>query len=144
MNVTFAEQNNMFLRILNYVKERQITLQAREIRFNTMLNYIITLIIQFQNKQRLLIDSIALGQGDPNHPGLLPPEIFFNELSKIRSRITARDLDLPLPLDTNTLSMFYHISTAEARIVENQLIVSFTLPLVNTQNFFLYKATSLP
>lgn len=142
MNITLRRANNI---IGTFAKpEKDLSNLSTRTHTNAIFNYILLLIVQFQSKQKLLIDAIGLSQGSANHPGLIPPAVFYNELQKIRTKITAQNLDLPLTLNENAISMFYHISTAEARIMEDQLIISFTLPLVNTKEYNLYKATSLP
>lgn len=146
MNSTLKNQghtiNNLLLRIVrldgDYIRLKN------QVIMNELFNDITIELLQFQNKQRLLVEAISVGQNNPNNPNLIPPKIFYNELRKIKNSITASNLDLPLALDQNSIAMFYHISTAEARIINNQLIISFTLPLINTKEFILYKSTSLP
>lgn len=142
INETNAVQNNI---VENIVKVGNI---AFEVKQKTNLLYLIQSIFMslysFQSKQRLLIEAISVGQNNPNNPLLLAPRIFFNELQKIHSLISARNLDLPIGLSPDSLSMFYHISTAEATIFEGQLIICFKMPLVHTKYYDLFKMTSLP
>lgn len=51
---------------------------------------------------------------------------------------------MPIPLTTDNLAIFYQISKAESRIIDNKLIVCFTLPLISTQTYTLFKSSSLP
>lgn len=142
MNNSFSGQKEVVRNILKRIIEDDYNYKRPTM--TQAISEVILLIIQFQNKQKLLIEAISIGQDQPNNPILIPPRMFYNELKRIKSSISAKNLDLPLLLNRNSLAMFYHISTAEARIVENQLIISFTLPLVNTEEFILYKSTSLP
>lgn len=109
-----------------------------------MTSYVTLLILDYQNKQKSFLDAVTVGQKSPNSPSLIPPQMFLEELENIKKEVNARDLDFPLEPKTETLATFYLISTPEARIVQNQLIISFTLPLVTTIDYLLYKVTSLP
>lgn len=109
-----------------------------------MTAYVTLLIMGYQNKQRQFLEAVAVGQKSPNSSSLIPPQMFLEELINIRREVTARDLDFPLEPKTDTLATFYAISSPEARIVQNQLIISFTLPLVSTTEYLLYKVSSLP
>lgn len=113
-------------------------------KIQDMTSFVILLIMEYQNKQKLFLEAISVGQKSPNSPTLIPPQMFLEELDKIRREVNTRDLDFPLVPRTDTLATFYLISTPEARIINNQLIISFTLPLVTTVDYLLYKVTSLP
>lgn len=109
-----------------------------------MTSYVILLVVNFKSRQRQILETITVGQKSPNSPALIPPQMFLSELIHIRGEINSRDLDLPLEPKTEYLTMFYSISTPEARIIGNQLVVSFTLPLVTKTEYILYKISSLP
>lgn len=106
--------------------------------------YLSLLIMNYQAKQRQYLSAMSVGQKSPNSPTLIPPQLFLNELHRIRSTITARNLDIPIELTINNLPTLYSISTPETRILRNQMIISFTIPLVTVQDFFVYKVTTLP
>lgn len=148
MNLTLKSQTltikNLINKLAKDLHDHDNTRMNNARIMNEIFNDLSIQLIQFQNRQKILVEAISIGQNNPNNPNLIPPKLFYNELKKIKSNIIASDLDLPLTLDQNSIAMFYHISTAEARIIDNQLIISFTLPLVNTKEFILYKSTSLP
>lgn len=98
------------------------------------IQYIFMSLFAFQTKQKLVIEAISLSQNNPNSPQLLPPKIFYDELKKILALISARNLDLPIQLNKNSMAMFYHISTAEAAFIDNQLIINFKIPLVHSMH----------
>lgn len=126
---------------VNHVQSWLIKLKTK---IQDMTAYVILLIMEYQNKQKLFLEAVSVGQKSPNSPTLIPPQMFLEELDKIRREVNTRDLDFPIEPRTDTLATFYLISTPEARIINNQLIISFTLPLVTTIDYLLYKVTSLP
>lgn len=146
MNSSLSSQSEAIEILLKriMIMDGEYSYLKNEIVMNEIFNDLTIQLFKFQNKQKLLVEAISIGQENPNNPNLIPPKMFYNELKKIKNSITASNLDLPLALDENSIAMFYHISTAEARIIDNQLIISFTLPLINTNEFILYKSTSLP
>lgn len=102
------------------------------------------LIMRLGEKQRHLQQVLSDGLKTFNSPTLIDPSIFINELYDIRDAIAADDLDLPLPIAMENLAMYYRISSTTVRIIREQMIISFTIPLVNTRQYHLYKITSLP
>lgn len=106
--------------------------------------YIILMVLSFQTKQKQFFNALSMGQETPNSPIVLPPKIFLKKLTRIKSEVIARDLDLLLAVSKEILPTFYHTSTSEARIIARQMIISFTIPLVTAKDNALYKVTSLP
>lgn len=92
----------------------------------------------------MFLEAIATSQKSPNSPVVIPPETLRVELNKILTHIKRKKLELPVPITPQNLPIYYQISEPAARIVNNTLLVSFSVPLVNMKNFHLYKATSLP
>lgn len=123
---------------------KSFDLAILKININELFNHITLAFIRFINNQKIYLNAISFGKNNINNPNIIPPKVFFTELTKIHSKITAMELDLPLPLEQESLALFYKISKAESRLINNQLIISFTLPLVNTKKYILYKSTSLP
>lgn len=68
----------------------------------------------------------------------------MEELSKIRTDFIARDLDLPLEVNRDSITTFNQLASPQVRIVENQLIISFSIPLVTMVDYNIYKVTSVP
>lgn len=75
---------------------------------------------------------------------ILPPALLLRELHNIRQHITGQELDLPFHVSTDTIHYFYKIASTRSRIMDNQLIVSMSIPLVGLQHFDLIKSTSFP
>lgn len=96
------------------------------------------------HNQKTYLNAISINQNNINNPNLIPPKLFYNELNKIQSHIAAMELDLPARVDFKNLALFYQLSRAESIIINDQLIIRFILPIVNTKKYNLYKSTSLP
>lgn len=141
-----ARQIDIVRESVDSIRENYIptVIMKLKTQIQDMTAYVTLLIMSYQNKQRQFLESVSVGQKSPNSPSLIPPQMFLEELINIRREVTARDLDFPLEPKTDTLATFYTISSPEARIVQNQLIISFTLPLVTTTEYLLYKVSSLP
>lgn len=75
---------------------------------------------------------------------LIPPQMFLNELERVRILIKRQDLELPLPLTNGNLAQFYHMATTEGRIVDNNLVIRISIPLVDAKKFQLYRTISVP
>lgn len=88
--------------------------------------------------------AISIGETGANDPILIPPQLFMQELLKIRSIVLPQDLDLPIEINRSTLTSYYQLATPQVRIIQNQLIICFTIPLVTKENFMLFKITSVP
>lgn len=84
------------------IKEEQYT--NVKAMLSELVEHITLLLIQFENKQKLFLNAITLGQNSPNNPNLLPPKMFMDEMSNIRSYILTKDLDLPLDNQTRNVS----------------------------------------
>lgn len=117
---------------------------AAKTKIQDMVAFITLLIISFQNKQKQFLQAIAIGEKGANNPILIPPQMFMEELNKIRSAIIARDLDLPLEVNRDSITTFYQLASPQVRIINNQLIISFSIPLVTMTDFNIYKITSVP
>lgn len=117
---------------------------AAKTKIQDMVSFITLLIISFQNKQKQFLQAIAIGEKGANNPILIPPQMFMEELNKIRSAIIARDLDLPLEVNRDSITTFYQLASPQVRIISNQLIISFSIPLVTMTDFNIYKITSVP
>lgn len=109
-----------------------------------LMDYVIVLLMNFQNKQRQFIEMIAIGHKTPNSPALVQPSLFLEELIEVQNIISTRDLKMPLEVKRENLAAFYHITTPEMAIIEDQLIFSFKIPLIQNKNFTVYKVNSLP
>lgn len=75
---------------------------------------------------------------------LIPPKMFMNELERVKTLIRRQDLELPLPLTNQNLAQFYQMATTEGRIIDNNLVIRISIPLVDAKKFMLYRAISVP
>lgn len=124
--------------------EEQQKLLSMNNKLHSIMDLFILIMMQFERKQAMFLESIAAGQRSPNSPVLIPPEVLRKELNDISTIIAPLHLKLPLDVSPENLAIYYQISAPEARIVNDNLLVSFLIPLVNSKQFKLYKATSLP
>lgn len=109
-----------------------------------MMTFIILLLISFQAKQKHFLEALSLGTKGANSPIIIPPEVFFKELSLIRTALSGQGIDLPISLTKDTLSLFYQITSPRSRLIHNQLIISLTIPLTDMEEYNLFKVTSFP
>lgn len=114
-------------------------------KMDTIIPYINLLLIQYQNLQTFMLESIAshLMSGTSNE-AILPPAIYKNLLWQIRNSLSGMNLDLPLPITTENLPALYKLTKTESKFIDNNLVIVFKIPLVSNERYKLYKATSLP
>lgn len=75
---------------------------------------------------------------------LIPPQAFLNELERVQALIKRQDLSFPLPLSGGNLAQFYQMATTEGRIVDNNLVIRISIPLVDAKKYMLYHTISVP
>lgn len=75
---------------------------------------------------------------------LIPPQMFMNELERVKTIIKRQDLELPLPLTNGNLAQFYQMATTEGRIIDKNLVIRISIPLVDAKKFMLYRTISVP
>lgn len=118
-----------------------------EIQFqlNNLVTYISLALSSFHEKQKRFIDALSVGsQGHSYTPIIIPPEILIKELKAIKTIIAGKELDMPLEIDNNAITFFYQIATTRSRIVDDQLIVQMSVPIVSTKKYEIMKLTSFP
>lgn len=129
------------------IQNHRLTLESivrAKFQLQDLISFITLLLISFQNKQKNFLQAISSGTRDANSPIIIPPQIFIGELDKIRTILSGKAIDLPFPLSRDTLPLFYRIASPQARIINNQLIIMLTIPLIDTKEYHLYKVTSFP
>lgn len=132
---------------LNYINVQHLSekrINNLNMGIQTLTSYVTLLIIGFKHKQKQFLDIVSVGHKSSNNPTLLPPKMFMEELKRIKQIISAEDLELPLELTQHNLASFYKLSVPETIILDNQLIISITVPLVNRKQFSLFKPASIP
>lgn len=116
-----------------------------QFQLDNLLMFISLTLTAFHDKQKQFLEALSLGPKGPSHtPIILPPALFMHELEKIREIISGKELDLPLPINKDTIAYFYQISTTRSRILGDQLLVSMSIPIVGLHEFELLKVTSFP
>lgn len=110
-------------------------------KFVELMQYTSFVITSFWEKQRYFFNAIATKSSSFQ---LIPPRIFMNELERVNQLVSRQDLQLPLPLNTENLPKFYQLTTTEGRIIDNNLVIRMSIPLVEAKKFQLYRVIGLP
>lgn len=110
-------------------------------KLSELMHYTSSIITSFREKQRYFFEAITTKSKSFQ---LIPPRLFLSELERVSLQVARDGLFLPIPLSGENLAKFYQITTTEGRIVNNTLVVRFSIPLVENKKFTLYKATSAP
>lgn len=114
-------------------------------QMDDLLLFTVLTLNSFHDKQKQFLEALALGNNPRSQtPIILPPALLIRELANIQNHITGRNLDLPLTVDKDTIQYFYQITTTRTRIIDDQLIISMSIPLVGLQEYELLKLTSFP
>lgn len=110
-------------------------------KLGELMQYTTFLMTKFWQKQRYIFDLITTKSKNFH---LIPPKLFINELKRIEPIIAKQRHCFPLPINSENLSTFFQLTTIEGRIVDNNLLLRFSIPLVEMDNFHLYKIISAP
>lgn len=110
-------------------------------KLSEIMQYASLLIMRCREKQQYFFEAITTKSKSLQ---LIPPRMFLKELERISLSVVSHGLLLPLALTRENLLKFYQITLTEGRIVDNSLVVRFSIPLVENRRFMLYKATSAP
>lgn len=110
-------------------------------KLSELMQYTTFVIASFWEKQQYFYDAITTKSKNNQ---IIPPRMFMSELERVSELVAKQDLHLPLPLTTENLPKLYHITTTEGRIIDDNLVLRLSIPLVEKKNFILYKATSVP
>lgn len=105
---------------------------------------LLMLINSYKAKQEQFLQALAFGGKNDNVALLIPPSILAAELTKISAAISGQSLTIPAPINEASMPLYYQIGTARSRIINNQLILSYAIPLADTKEFYLSKVTSFP
>lgn len=130
----------------NYIEHERaiLDLHSLQIHFNLILNHLSLVVTHYRDHLRDFLNTIAITHKNPSNPNVIPPKVFFQELLNIKNAVSSLDLDLPLPLVRESLAQFYQIVSPSSGIIDNTLIIKFSIPLVSTKKYILYKGTSMP
>lgn len=115
--------------------------QALSNKLVELMQYTSFVITGFWEKQRYFFDAITTKSSSFQ---LIPPRIFMSELERVNQLVARQELQLPLPLTVENLPKFYQMTTTEGRIIDNNLVIRMSIPLVEAKTFQLYRAISLP
>lgn len=99
----------------------------------------------FKEKQRKMSEALSvMSKSSTGVQMVLTPKVLATELDYVQSQLRAKNLQLPLDLNKNNIAHFYHIATTKSRVMNDQLIISMTIPLLTAQPFDLLHLISSP
>lgn len=99
----------------------------------------------YYKKQKPFSDAITFGSPSVSiTPIILPPALFLDELNFVPRNISGTNLALPLPVLKEYMATYYQIASTRSRIIEDQLILSMSIPMITLTDYQLLKVTSLP
>lgn len=75
---------------------------------------------------------------------LLPPTILVEKLNELQLHLRIDNLAIPFPINNDTVSEFYKLSTVHIFNKDNIIIVSYALPIVELRSFTLHYLTAYP
>lgn len=84
-----------------------------------MMTFLIMLMQSYQTKQKNFLEALSLATKGGNSPIIIPPEVFMNELIKIRNAISGKNIDLPIPLIKDNLAHYYQLASPQSRLLNN-------------------------
>lgn len=154
LNSTMQSQNIQNAVLQNYFDDLSVVLKNQTVeaatdhvssiltaKLSELMQYTSFLMIGFREKQRYFFEAITTKSRSFQ---MIPPRMFLSELQRVSLLVARQGLMLPMPLTGENLSKFYQLTTTEGRIVDNNLVVRFSIPLVESKKFILFKATSAP
>lgn len=99
---------------------------------------------RYSFNQQKILTALSYEERHQNIAIIIPPKTLLEEIIRMQSIISGRKVSLPAPPLEESIPLCYQIGTSRSRIIDNQLIVSFSIPLADTQEFYLYTVTSFP
>ncbi|XP_031623755.1 uncharacterized protein LOC116341043 [Contarinia nasturtii] len=125
---------------LEYLLNNATVLSTLTGKLNQLMQYTTFVLTSFSDKQRRFFDLIT---SKSKNVQWIAPKMLMDELERVNKLIASQGLHFPLPLREN-LSKFYQITSTEGEIIDNNLVLRFSVPLVEMKNFIVYKILKLP
>lgn len=120
-------------------------LSSMPFKYRSAIDYLILILQQFLKSQKLFLKSLTVSQvRSSNSPYLISPEILANELKNIKAKVLPMNYALPFEIENENLALFYQMSVIYSQIINGNLYIKYSLPLVRLQKFLMYKITSFP
>lgn len=136
---------NQTLNKLRYDYENLWINMEAQFQMDNLLMFISLKLTSFHHKQQEFLKALSLGsKQDSQTPILLPPAMLIRELNNIKYHVAERELLLPLPVNKETIPIYYKIASTRSRILDNQFLISMSIPLVGLLDYELIKLTSFP
>lgn len=113
--------------------------------YRGLIDYLILTFQNFFKTQKLFLKSLTISQTrSSSSPYLISPKTLMNELKKIKKEAEYIDYSLPFEVKNENLALFYQMSVIFSQIIDGNLYIKYSLPLVRMQTFLLHKVTSFP
>lgn len=98
---------------------------------------------QYKSVQNQLVSAI-IGAPSSLLVNLVSPIELMEYLTIISNLTLPLGLELPTSIHMDNIPQFYRLIKCNSAIVNNSLLITFTIPLVHSELYTLYKTTSLP
>lgn len=128
----------------HHLMEKNIINPVSKFQLMDATTLLLMLVNKYKDKQQQFLRALAFGGKNDNVALLIPPRILAEELRKISTLISGKSVTIPAPINEATMPLYYQIGTARSRIIHNQLILSYAIPLADIKEFYLSKVTSFP
>uniref|UniRef100_A0A2H1VXK6 SFRICE_020879 n=1 Tax=Spodoptera frugiperda TaxID=7108 RepID=A0A2H1VXK6_SPOFR len=137
--------NQHLLNLEKFTTNIQKELDSQELSIEFVMSSITanSLIEHLRNVQENLIDTVTNIYNGKINLHLIAPEQLRDELNIISSQLS-KDLVLPINNIQTELFHLYHLLQVKAKMTERYLIIEIKVPLINRENFEIYRTIPIP
>lgn len=140
----FLSLHNLIFNLTNDFENLWFNLEFQS-QIDDLVIFISLSLESYHNKQRQFLEAITFGSTSvAATPIILPPALFIDELTFVQTQISGTNLALPLPITKDFIATYYQMASTRSRIINDQLLVSMSIPLIDLTPYQLIKVTSLP
>lgn len=112
-------------------------------KINDILNTLETSILTLSFQLEDIVNAILFSSQNILHPAIINPRQLHDELVN-NYRHLPSDLELPVPLDVNSIHLILKISRLICYYINDKVIFVLQVPLVNTKEYMLFHSIALP
>ena len=144
-NRTLTQISSRIDKIFNQITNSELNSNTskRITAFNFELERFHTELIILEHELDQLTDSILFVKNNVLHPFILTPDQFLNELIESLRHIP-QDLSFPIKLEINDIPILLKVIKIQTALINNKIIFSISIPLINNVHFDLFKLYPLP
>lgn len=118
----------------------ELTLRSR---FNEISNVLASSLLTLSFKLEDIISGIMFAKSHTLHPAILTPRQLFNELVD-NMRLLPNDKEFPVAVDLNNIHTILSSSELVTYFVDNKIVFTLKIPLVQNREYNLYKNVPVP